>query len=197
MPVSPKPKRPPRAPQTHAVRIIAGQFRRRLLPVLDAPGLRPTPDRVRQTVFSWLDHVLADWSAVQVVDAFAGTGALGFEAASRGAGSVLLCEMNAAAAASLRASVAMLGANNCTVQRGDALQALKALPSGSVDVLFLDPPFAAGWLEKLATPAARVLAPQGWVYCESEAPLVWEGFEVLRHLKAGAVHAQLLRRIAA
>ncbi len=181
--------------QAHAVRIIAGQYRRRLLPVVDAPGLRPTPDRVRQTVFSWLDHLLQDWTALRVVDAFAGTGALGFEAASRGAASVLLCEQHPAAARNLMASAALLQAAQCTILRGDALAALASLPAASVDVLFLDPPFSQGWPTKLQTPAARVLAPQGLVYLESETQQTWLGFEELRHLKAGAVHAQVLRRL--
>ena len=190
-----------RASQTHAVRIIAGQYRRRLLPVVDAPGLRPTPDRVRQTVFNWIDHFAAQraggWAALRVVDAFAGTGALGFEAASRGAVSVLLCECHASAARHLQASAALLQAAQCTVQRGDALAILAALPAGSVDLLLLDAPFDQDWPAKLRPLAARVLATQGLVYLESEAQQSWAGFELLRQLKAGAVHAQLLMLAAA
>jgi 16S rRNA (guanine(966)-N(2))-methyltransferase RsmD len=191
---------PKSAPLTHTVRIIAGQYRRRLLAVPTLEGLRPTPDRVRQTVFNWLDHwvpqVAGGWAQVRAVDAFAGTGALGFEAASRGAGSVLLCEQQATALRGLHESCAMLGATQCRVQGGDALAMLRSLPPASCDVVFLDPPFHSDWLPKLAAPVAAALSPQGLVYVESAAPVAWAGFTVLRHLKAGAVHAQLLQREA-
>ena len=198
----------------HAVRIIAGQYRRRLLPVVAADGLRPTPDRVRQTVFNWLEHQLGGhWAGVHALDLFAGTGALGLEAASRGAASVLLCEQNPTAARQLQASVALLGASACTVRPRDALAVLNGLPSSAVNLLFLDPPFGAGWLEKLSTPCQRVLADGALVYIESESPLLvphlvphlvpllmppvntglWGNFALLRTVKAGAVHASLLK----
>src|SRR3989338_10227893 len=95
-------KRPPRprAAQTHEIRIIGGQWKRTKLKVADKPGLRPTPDRVRETLFNWLGQDLTGW---RCIDAFAGTGALGFEAASRGAAEVLLCEQDATLVAQLKA----------------------------------------------------------------------------------------------
>ena len=188
----------PRAqPDKHQVRIIAGQYRRRLLPVVSAPsavGLRPTPDRVRQTLFNWLEHFLDDWTQVRALDCFAGTGALGLEAASRGAASVLLCEQFPPAANNLKTIVATLSASHCTVQQGDAVVYLNNLAPASLDVVFLDPPFNGAWLPTLHAPVARVLVVGGLVYAESEALLQWDGFQVLRHIRAGAVHAQLLRK---
>lgn len=190
---------PKSAPLKHQVRIIAGQYRRRLLAVVAAPDsaqLRPTPDRVRQTLFNWLDHFLTGWHGIRVIDCFAGTGALGLEAASRGAASVLLCEHYSPATAQLHSMVSALQASNCTVRQGDALAQLLSTAPASVDLIFLDPPFHAGWLAKLHAPVSRVLAAGGLVYAESETPLAWDGFEGLRHLKAGAVHGQLLRKVA-
>ncbi len=188
---------PKSAPLKHQVRIIAGDYRRRLLLVVDAPesaGLRPTPDRVRQTVFNWLEHFLGSWDGIRAMDCFAGTGALGLEAASRGAASVLLCEQYPPAARQLQATIELLKASTCGVRQGDALAQLAGLAPASMDLIFLDPPFNAGWLNKLQAPVARALALNGLVYAESETALVWDGFEVLRHMRAGAVHAQLLRR---
>jgi hypothetical protein len=105
------------------VRIIGGQWRRSLLPVADRPGLRPTPDRVRETLFNWLGQDLSGW---RVVDAFAGSGALGFEAASRGAAEVLLLEQDPALVASLNASRERLKAQTLRVQRADAIAWLRA-----------------------------------------------------------------------
>jgi 16S rRNA G966 N2-methylase RsmD len=107
------------------VRIIGGQWRRSLLPVADRPGLRPTPDRVRETLFNWLGQDLSGW---RVVDAFAGSGALGFEAASRGAAEVLLLEQDPALVALLNASRERLKAQTLRVQRADAIAWLRAAP---------------------------------------------------------------------
>jgi 16S rRNA (guanine966-N2)-methyltransferase len=189
---------PKSAPLKHQVRIIAGQYRRRLLPVVDAPesaGLRPTPDRVRQTVFNWLEHFLGSWHGIKSMDCFAGTGALGLEAASRGAASVVLCEQYPPAARQLQATVELLNATPCTIKQGDALVQLAGLAPASMDLIFLDPPFSTGWMPKLQAPVARVLTANGLVYAESETALEWDGFEVLRHMKAGAVHAALLKKI--
>jgi 16S rRNA (guanine966-N2)-methyltransferase len=188
---------PKSAPLKHQVRIIAGQYRRRLLPVVDAPesiGLRPTPDRVRQTVFNWLEHFLVSWDGIKAMDCFAGTGALGLEAASRGAASVVLCEQYPPAARQLQATVELLNATQCTIRQGDALAMLAGLAPNSMDLIFLDPPFKTGWMPKLQAPVARALAAGGLVYAESEIALAWDGFEVLRHMKAGAVHAALLKK---
>ena len=181
----------------HQVRIVGGQWRRRLLPVADKPGLRPTPDRVRETLFNWLGQDLTGW---RCVDAFAGSGALGFEAASRGAAEVLMVERDPALVAALNAVRAQLGAETVRVQRGDGLAALKQAAPGSIDLVLLDPPFDSDVFTDALRAAARVVAEDGHVYLE--APWVWTdeelaelGLEVKRHLKAGAVHAHWLRRV--
>ena len=187
-----------RAAPAHEVRIIGGRWKRTKLPVPDKPGLRPTPDRVRETLFNWLGQDLSGW---RCVDAFAGTGALGLEAASRGAADVLLVEQDPQLVALLRAAQARLEATGVRVQRGNGLSALSRLTPGSIDLVFLDPPFEAEVHEKALAAAAPALAPEGMIYLE--APAAWDdaklagwGLVVLRHLKAGAVHAHLLRRTA-
>lgn len=193
----------PRKPVSHAraphqVRIIGGQWKRTRLDVVDRPGLRPTPDRVRETLFNWLGQDLAGW---RCVDAFAGTGALGLEAASRGAAEVLLVESEGVLVDQLRAVVTRLGAGNVRVQRGNAISVLPALPAGSIDLVFLDPPFDANLFDKALAASLPALAPQGLVYLEAptayaEAALAPLGLELVRHMKAGAVHGHLLRRAA-
>ena len=123
------------------VRLIGGQWKRSKLPVADRPGLRPTPDRVRETLFNWLGQDLAGW---RVLDAFAGSGALGFEAASRGAGEVVLLERDAVLARSLAASKARLHADALQVHATDALAWMAGAAHGRFDLVLLDPPFDAG-----------------------------------------------------
>lgn len=194
----PRPASPARRPLPHQVRIIGGIWKRTRLDVADRPGLRPTPDRVRETLFNWLGQDLSGW---RVVDAFAGTGALGLEAASRGAADVLLVESEGALVDQMRAVVRKLAADNVRVQRGNALSVLAGLPAASVDLVFLDPPFDANLFDKALAAACPALAPGGTIYLE--APAAWQGealapygLEVVRHLKAGMVHGHLLRRIA-
>lgn len=183
---------------SHQVRIIGGQWKRTKLAVPDKPGLRPTPDRVRETLFNWLGQDLSGW---RCVDAFAGTGALGLEAASRGAVEVLLVEQDPQLVDSLRSVQAKLQATAVKVERGNGLSALARLAPGSVDLIFLDPPFDAGVYERALGAAAAALAPAGLIYLEAagawdDAKLAGYGLALLRHLKAGAVHAHLLRRTA-
>ncbi len=179
---------------SHRIRIIGGQWRRTQLPVADLPGLRPTPDRVRQTVFDWLAHLLGgDCQGLQVLDACAGTGALGLEAASRGARQVDLLEPQAAARRNLAQIIDKLDAGQVLrVHAERAEQWLGRANTPRYDLIFLDPPFGQGWLERLLPLAARRLSPGGLVYAEAEQALAPPGWEVLRHLKAGAVHAHLL-----
>ena len=193
-----RPARAARGPLPREVRIIGGQWKRTKLPVADKPDLRPTPDRVRETLFNWLDHDLAGW---RCVDAFAGTGALGFEAASRGAAQVLLVEQDPELVAQLRTVHKRLDAKAVSIERANGLSVLTRLAPGSVDLVFLDPPFDAGIFEKALAAASALLAPGGLAYLE--APTAWEdaalapyGFARLRHLRAGAVHAHLLQRTA-
>jgi len=194
-------KRPP-----GEIRLIGGHWKRIKLKVADKPGLRPTPDRVRETLFNWLGQ---DLSGMRCVDAFAGTGALGFEAASRGAAEVLLVEREGALVEQLQRVCTQLQALEMTspvapqrllVQRGEGLVALRQLAPASQHVIFLDPPFDGDLYEAALTAAARAVAPQGFVYLE--APKAWTdamlnpmGWTVHRHLKAGSVHAHLLRAV--
>ena len=178
------------------IRIIGGQWKRTRLPVAQRPGLRPTPDRVRETLFNWLGQDLAGW---RCLDAFAGTGALGLEAASRGAAAVLLVESDAALAAQLETLRQRLQAEAVRVQRGDGLSVLQQAVPGSLDLVLIDPPFDGDLFGKALHAAARAVGPEGYVYLE--APRAWAdeelaaaGLAVHRHLKAGAVHAHLLRR---
>lgn len=183
----------------HEVRIIGGLWKRTRLPVADKPGLRPTPDRVRETLFNWLGQDLAGW---RCVDAFAGTGALGLEAASRGAAQVILVEQDPDLVAALRAVKARLPAEAVEVRRANGLSVLKDLAGSGQDLVLLDPPFDADIFDKALAAAVPTLRVDGYVYLEaphrwSDAALQAQGLHVERHLRAGAVHAHLLRRGAA
>ena len=182
----------------HRVRIIGGQWRRTPLPVANLPGLRPTPDRVRETVFNWLAHLKPDLSQVVGLDLFAGTGALGVELASRGAKRVVLVERQAALLVALKELRERLGASCIEIHGGDAVALAQRLPPGGFDVIFLDPPYDAGLLEPTLAIAARLLAPAGIVYAEApvalaEAQLAPHGFAVVREGRAGKVRYYLLR----
>ena len=181
------------------VRLIGGLWKRSKLPVADRPGLRPTPDRVRETLFNWLGQDLTGW---RCADVFAGTGVLGFEAASRGAAEVLLCEQDAALVTQLQVLKTRLKADAVRIERGDGLSALKRLNPGSMQLVFLDPPFDSPVFESALTAAAKSLAPTGLVYLE--APRTWTneelqplGLQIHRSSKAGAVHFHLLVKVAA
>lgn len=179
----------------HEVRILGGQYKRSKLPVADLPGLRPTPSRVRETLFNWLGQ---DLSGLRCLDAFAGTGALGLEAASRGAAEVVLVEQAPALVASLQGVCTRLKAATVRVERGDGLTALKQRAGQGWDVVFLDPPFES---EALFLPAlqaaAAAIGPQGLVYLEAprdwtDAELAPLGLKRHRHARAGAVAFHLL-----
>lgn len=196
-----RPPRPPRprAVQSHEIRIIGGQYKRTKLQVADKPGLRPTPDRVREALFNWLGQDLSGW---RCLDAFAGTGALGFEAASRGAAQVLLVEQDAALVAQLKRVQEQLKAEVVQVVRGDAVAALRHAPAASLELIFLDPPFDSPLFEAAVQAAAPALSVTGFLYLEApkrwpESELQGLGLQLHRHLKAGMVHAHLLRRIEA
>ncbi|WP_332777394.1 16S rRNA (guanine(966)-N(2))-methyltransferase RsmD [Polaromonas sp.] len=176
------------------IRIIGGQYKRTKLPVPDKPGLRPTPDRVRETLFNWLGQDLTGW---RCVDAFAGTGALGFEAASRGAAEVLLCEQDAGLVVQLKSLQTKLQAGMVKVERGDGVAALRRLAPGSMQLVLLDPPFESALFEPALKAASQAVADQGFVYLE--APQAWSpealaacGLQLVRSGKAGMVHFHLL-----
>ncbi|EJE48707.1 RNA methyltransferase, RsmD family [Acidovorax sp. CF316] len=181
------------------IRIIGGQWKRTRLPVAQRPGLRPTPDRVRETLFNWLGQDLAGW---RCLDAFAGTGALGLEAASRGAAAVQLVESDAALVAQLNTLQQRLEAKAVRVQRGDGIAALRQAAPASLDLVLIDPPFDGNLFDSALQAAGKAVAAGGYVYLE--APVAWtdeglaaSGLVVYRHLKAGAVHAHLLRPVGA
>jgi len=184
---------------TGRLRLIAGRFRGRRLPIADQPGLRPTADRVRETLFNWLAPVI---EGARCLDLFAGSGALGLEAASRGASWVVLIEQAEALARQLRSHVEVLGAGDrVRVVRTDALSWLAQTGSGAAggpfDLVFLDPPFAAG----LLAPACDLLERTGWlapgarVYLETGArsslPPLPAGWVLTRERTAGQVRFAL------
>ncbi|HEY8025519.1 MAG TPA: 16S rRNA (guanine(966)-N(2))-methyltransferase RsmD [Burkholderiaceae bacterium] len=203
----PQVKEPARAPKSapRQVRIIGGEWKRTPLPVLDAEGLRPTPDRVRETVFNWLNHLLhGNWARVACLDLFAGTGALGFEAASRGARRVLMVEAHTPAVRQLLMIKEKLHAEAVDVMRGDAhatATALQAKNAERFDVIFLDPPYNQDWLIKMLPVCSQLLTEGGLIYAESEMALEqpeppdWlADWEIVRADKAGMVYFHLLQR---
>lgn len=155
--------RQPRPGRAGEVRVIAGSLRGSKLPVADAPGLRPTADRVRETLFNWLQSHIA---GRRVLDLFAGTGALGFEAASRGAALVQLVERDVRLADSLRASASRLKVNAVQIDTADAIAWLTRPAQTVFDLVFLDPPFAAGLWQPAAQALTPWLAAQAHVYVE-------------------------------
>jgi 16S rRNA (guanine(966)-N(2))-methyltransferase RsmD len=172
------------------VRIVGGQWRSRLIDVPKLPGLRPTPDRVRETLFNWLGQEL---DGMRCLDLFAGSGVLGFEAASRGAAEVVLVERDARAAAALRTTAQSLHATQVEVLRADAVEFARST-SRTFDLVFLDPPYRQGLLEKIEPALERLLAPDGWLYAESEQPLTQLGrWTTIREGRAGQVHFHLMR----
>jgi 16S rRNA (guanine(966)-N(2))-methyltransferase RsmD len=194
-----------RAPQQ--VRIIGGQYKRTPLPVIDAEGLRPTGDRVRETVFNWIGSDLSGW---RCADLFAGTGALGFEAASRGAEQVTLVENHAPALRALHAVRDKLRADMVDIVASDAFAWLARQPDGAFDIVFIDPPFEQDWTLRALEAALRVVPEGGLIYVEAPQRLVEAvpgegeapeagvplpaGVGLHKHLRAGAVHAHLLLR---
>ncbi|MFT3856448.1 MAG: 16S rRNA (guanine(966)-N(2))-methyltransferase RsmD [Aquabacterium sp.] len=190
------------APQE--VRIIGGQWRRTPLPVPVAAGLRPTPARVRETLFNWLGQDLSGW---RVLDAFAGSGALGLEAASRGADEVWLLERQPALVHNLKAVQTRLKATQLHIVQADALAWMRqASQAGRFDLVFLDPPFDEGLFWPALEAALPCVPEGGWLYLE--APEAWADLpgavdhagaiaclRLHRHGHAGAVHFHLFQRV--
>jgi 16S rRNA (guanine966-N2)-methyltransferase len=175
----------------NTVRIIGGRWRSRIIGFADVAGVRPTPDRVRETLFNWLGQTL---SGLDCLDLFAGSGALGFEAASRGAQSVVMVEKHPKVLQSLRESARALGAAGVRLVPGDALEFLRD-PGARFDVVFLDPPYRLGLAGKALELLPRALAPHARVYVEDDAPVEPPpGWTVLRRSRAGQVHYHLLGR---
>jgi 16S rRNA (guanine(966)-N(2))-methyltransferase RsmD len=186
------------------VRIIGGTWKRTPLPVLDALGLRPTPDRVRETVFNWINHQLGGVEGSDCLDLFAGSGALGFEAASRGARSVVMVDTHPQVVRQLNENQEKLKAENIHVLRADAMACARDMAARGqrFDVIFLDPPYQQDFLAK-ALPLCRNLVKEGGlVYAESGATLPFgeaevpdwlDGWELVRGDKAGMVYFHLLK----
>jgi len=170
------------------IRIIGGQYRSRLLRVAARPGLRPTPDRVRETLFNWLGQ---DLSGAACLDLFAGSGALGFEAASRGASRVVMIESDRVALSALEASRTALGATQVEIIGSGAEAYLKSARE-RFDVVFLDPPFRQNAVPGLLARLPRVLSARARVYAESAEPVdAAEGWHELKRSRAGGVSYQL------
>lgn len=181
------------SPKTrNRLRIIGGDWRSRVVVFADAPDLRPTPDRVRETLFNWLQPTLI---GAKCLDLFAGSGVLGFEALSRGAGSVTALELDAQAVAAIRENIRTLQTDKLRLEPRNALEWLRHNPQQQrFDVVFLDPPFA----DDLHEECCRLLTEQQWlapgalVYLESGASLddvtLPQGWTLIRHKRAGAVH---------
>jgi 16S rRNA (guanine966-N2)-methyltransferase len=181
----------PNPKPANRVRIIGGELRRRLLDFPAADGLRPTPDRVRETLFNWLGQDLHGWVCL---DLFAGSGALGFEAASRGAARVVLVERDRAAFEALLRNRDLLRANTLDIQRADALTWL-AHNREAFDLIFVDPPFASDLAAKTLDLLAPHLKPGGQVYVEQRGFVVApEGFIIHRSGRAGQAHFALLTK---
>jgi 16S rRNA (guanine966-N2)-methyltransferase len=180
---------------SNRIRIIAGRWRSRVIEFPDAPGLRPTPNRVRETLFNWLRQEI---SGARCLDLFAGSGALGFEALSRGARQVIQVESNRSVCEALRRNGARLGAEGLDVVEAEVLRFLQG-PARPFDLAFLDPPFG----RNLVAPCSGLLETHGWladgalVYVETEAALpveVSKHWRLLKSGKAGEVGYHLYRR---
>lgn len=176
------------------VRIIGGAWRSRLIDFPDVVGLRPTPDRIRETLFNWLGQTL---DGKECLDLFAGSGAMGFEALSRGARRVVMVERDAAAVRALRDNAARLGASNLELVAGDAPKFLQE-DARRFDVIFLDPPYRDRLVPEMLARLAPRLNEGGMVYAESDGTLdLGDDWDIWRSGRAGAVHYYLLRRHAA
>lgn len=185
-------------PVTGQLRIIGGTWRGRKIEFVAVPGLRPTPNRVRETLFNWLAPVIRD---AHCLDLFAGSGALGLEAVSRGAAGCVLVESSAEVAALLRTQAARLAADRLEVVTADALHWLSTAPR-RFDIVFLDPPFQGTQLAECLQRLEQGgwLAPSAWIYVESgpeSEPELPAGWYWHRDRQAGRVRYRLARRQAA
>jgi len=178
------------------VRIIGGNWRGRRLPVADVPGLRPSGDRCRETLFNWLQPWIP---AADCADLFAGTGALGFEAASRGAASVLMIEKHPRAIEVLRQSIEQLQAEQVNLQSGGAMSMIEDIKADSYDIVFVDPPFDSNLAGLVLERLDKIgcVRRGGFVYVESPASKAFShppGWRVWRDQQLGEVRMQLFRR---
>ncbi len=181
--------------QPGRLRIVAGNWRSRLLEIADAPGLRPTSERIRETLFNWLAPCLDD---ARCLDLFAGSGALGLEALSRGAASCVFVENSASAATTLRRNIATLGAGGADLHEADAIKYLQGLDKVEFDIVFLDPPFAGVMHADLCRLLVEksLLADEARIYIEegrsTPATVLPKGWQTLRTKNAGNVRYSLV-----
>lgn len=180
------------AKKQNVVRINAGIWRSRMLKFPDGEGLRPTPDRVRQTVFNWLGQ---DLTGQHCLDLFAGTGAMGFEALSRNANQLVMIEYAKPVAKSLNKNQALLKTESCQILNMDAMQFLESNQQ-KFDVIFCDPPYEKKWLDKLLPILGNHLAEGGVLYAEAEYNIdASDDWEVFKQGRAGNVFYHLLKYI--
>lgn len=173
------------------IRLIAGKWRGRKLDVIDSPGLRPTPDRIRETLFNWLQQEIV---GARCLDLFAGTGALAFEALSRGAAEVVMVESNPKIIESLKQHAEALDSEGHSIQLADATSWMQQGIKG-FDIIFLDPPFGQGYIEQCCTIISEqsLLNMHGLVYIESEKNLsLPNGWKIRKQTKAGNVQSALI-----
>ncbi|PCJ32322.1 MAG: 16S rRNA (guanine(966)-N(2))-methyltransferase RsmD [Gammaproteobacteria bacterium] len=181
--------------RTGQCRIIAGKWRGRKLAVAEVEGLRPTPDRVRETLFNWLQPFIG---SSQCLDLFSGSGALGFEAASRGAELVTLVELNSKASQQLQTNCTLLSADNCLVENKAAGQFL-AENKQQYDIVFIDPPYQKNMWTDVATKlvATKTLSDNAMIYLEcsskGELPLLPDSWVLIKDKQAGEVRYCLFR----
>lgn len=172
------------------IRIISGQWRRRQIEFPDGEGLRPTPDRLRETLFNWLGQEL---TGLNCLDLFAGSGALGFEAASRGAIKVTMIELSRSAYQALQANKQVLSASSTQIINSDARQFLSR-DAQLYDVIFVDPPFASSLASEILPLLLNRLTPDGLVYLECNTLPDLAGWQIHRQGKAGQVQYLLLKK---
>ena len=182
------------AAKTNRVRIIGGAWRSRRISFPDHEGLRPSADRVRETLFNWLGQ---DLHGKTCLDLFAGSGALGLEALSRGAAAVVMVEKSRRVFESLRGNAELLGAKNLQLHCTDALEfatAAAAQDAARFDIVFLDPPFGSSLLAQVLPRIAPLLKPDAMVYVESAAAFVETGaWRIIKRGRAGQVHFNLVK----
>jgi 16S rRNA (guanine966-N2)-methyltransferase len=185
--------------RSNTIRIIGGEHRGRKLRFPDVKGLRPTADRVRETLFNWLQTRVP---GAVCLDLFAGSGAIGLEALSRGADKLVFCEQSAAAVHNLQENIELLGLQDkAEVQRMDARRLLQRSPGELFDIVFLDPPFAAGLLSEICQQLEQsgCLAQHAFIYVEQDSSHPWPdlppGWQLYRETAAGQAACRLFQRV--